>query len=316
MKPTKFFMSTCLAVTLLACSPQAPAESEMDSAQTGSDRDSHGCIGSAGYQWSEVASECIRLFERGIALTHMQDLKATSVPYLVPSPDETRMELFVPDGTSAVLDEIAEDQWEDITGNYLVKFERPAMYVVYDNAGKTLYFEDRSNENSDLPEGRNDDWLSEIGVFSRIEEGGYPFYSLNVEFPKREMVMAFLLDVEELGISPDAIERLEGKSVSFEYTSDLEKNVVEIELESGFVLGWVDREDLRDYKTERGILGGAEVTMGDRAGSFYLEDAEGGRVVFETFVTPELAAANGRDAIVYYNVATENRIKGLSLDQD
>jgi hypothetical protein len=81
-------------------------------------------------------------------------------------------------------------------------------------------------------------------------------------------------------------------------------------------LGWVDREDLRDYKTERGILGGAEVTMGDRAGSFYLEDAEGGRVVFETFVTPELAAANGRDAIVYYNVATENRIKGLSLDQD
>ena len=34
----------------------------------GGDKDSHGCIASAGYQWSEVRHECIRIFEKGIRL--------------------------------------------------------------------------------------------------------------------------------------------------------------------------------------------------------------------------------------------------------
>ena len=29
----------------------------------GGDRDEHGCIGSAGYVWSEVSQDCIRVFE-------------------------------------------------------------------------------------------------------------------------------------------------------------------------------------------------------------------------------------------------------------
>ena len=32
----------------------------------GGDRDEHGCIGSAGYVWSEVSQDCIRVFEKGI----------------------------------------------------------------------------------------------------------------------------------------------------------------------------------------------------------------------------------------------------------
>ena len=34
----------------------------------GSDRDEHGCIGSAGYQWSQVQKKCIRIFEAGTRL--------------------------------------------------------------------------------------------------------------------------------------------------------------------------------------------------------------------------------------------------------
>ena len=34
----------------------------------GGDRDKHGCIGSAGYQWSEVQQDCIRVFEKGIRM--------------------------------------------------------------------------------------------------------------------------------------------------------------------------------------------------------------------------------------------------------
>jgi len=32
---------------------------------TGNDRDEHGCIGSAGYTWSVVKNDCIRIFEAG-----------------------------------------------------------------------------------------------------------------------------------------------------------------------------------------------------------------------------------------------------------
>lgn len=34
----------------------------------GADRDAHGCIGSAGYVWSQVREECIRPFEAGIRM--------------------------------------------------------------------------------------------------------------------------------------------------------------------------------------------------------------------------------------------------------
>ena len=38
----------------------------MDEFPVGADRDGHGCIGSAGYVWSEAVQDCIRLFESGI----------------------------------------------------------------------------------------------------------------------------------------------------------------------------------------------------------------------------------------------------------
>jgi hypothetical protein len=39
-----------------------------ESRPTGADKDPQGCIGSAGYQWSQLAKECIRPFELKIQL--------------------------------------------------------------------------------------------------------------------------------------------------------------------------------------------------------------------------------------------------------
>jgi len=45
--------------------PVVPAQQENDITQplVGSDRDEHGCIGSAGYSWCEAKLKCIRIFE-------------------------------------------------------------------------------------------------------------------------------------------------------------------------------------------------------------------------------------------------------------
>lgn len=62
----------------------------------GGDRDEHGCIGSAGYQWSEVQQDCIRLFEKGIRL---KAIDGDQSAFIVFSPDSSKVELFFSSGS-------------------------------------------------------------------------------------------------------------------------------------------------------------------------------------------------------------------------
>ena len=39
----------------------------------GSDKDKHGCVTSAGYRWSEVKQNCVRIFEEGMRLIPAND---------------------------------------------------------------------------------------------------------------------------------------------------------------------------------------------------------------------------------------------------
>ena len=61
----------------------------------GGDRDGHGCIGSAGYVWSEVSQDCIRVFEKGIRTESVRGDNRSV--YIVFSPDSSQVELFFSD---------------------------------------------------------------------------------------------------------------------------------------------------------------------------------------------------------------------------
>jgi hypothetical protein len=314
-------LSTALATlfALAACGPAGDQEIELEANLPGSDRDAHGCIGSAGYEWSALVGECIRVWERGIALMNMQDSDDTSGAYLVKGEDDEKLELFYGGAAPVLLSKSGENEWHDAAGEFLVRLEPPSMYAVYDKEGASLYFEDRSDVNSapvPAEDETDDDLLTEYGILSSIEDGAYPFYAANMEFPKREMVIAFTLNIEDLQIEPAALMALEGQYVSIDYVSKLDKMVVEMELESGFLMGSENREQLRDYKIERGIMGGAEITMGDLPGSFYLEDAENNKVFFEEYITEEMMAGLGRDVIVYYQVRGQNIIKKITMPEE
>ena len=56
------------AALMGACSPHPPT-AQATLPVTGSDKDAHGCIASAGYSWSPLRGECIRIFEVGLAFT-------------------------------------------------------------------------------------------------------------------------------------------------------------------------------------------------------------------------------------------------------
>lgn len=107
-----------------AAVPPAPASASAEAAsdppaappptgpKLGADRDAHGCIGSAGYAWSEIRKSCVRLFEVGLRLDPVPPPKgneATLSAFLVFAADDRApakndsVELFVPGTTGGAL---------------------------------------------------------------------------------------------------------------------------------------------------------------------------------------------------------------------
>jgi hypothetical protein len=70
-----------------------PKEQQKE-AVVGGDSDSHGCKASAGYTWSALKKECIRVFENSTKLNHAEDGKTYStVSYVIF--DGNKAELFL-----------------------------------------------------------------------------------------------------------------------------------------------------------------------------------------------------------------------------
>ncbi len=84
----KIFLLGCAAAVLCGCRSSVGL--------AGADRDEHGCIASAGYTWSRVAGDCLRLWEAGVQLTDAQDPAASLAAYAVISGDGTKTEVFLP----------------------------------------------------------------------------------------------------------------------------------------------------------------------------------------------------------------------------
>ncbi|ASE61791.1 hypothetical protein EGY07_06590 [Chryseobacterium indologenes] len=73
----------------------------------GGDRDVHGCKGSAGYTYSQIRNNCVRVFEQKIKLKEVSpDKSSSSMTAVIFSKDMKRAEVFIPDGMakSIILD--------------------------------------------------------------------------------------------------------------------------------------------------------------------------------------------------------------------
>lgn len=73
----------------------------------GGDRDVHGCIGSAGYTYSQLKNNCIKTFSQKIKLKEVStDKSYTSTTAVIFNKSMTKAEVFIPDGAakSIILD--------------------------------------------------------------------------------------------------------------------------------------------------------------------------------------------------------------------
>ena len=99
MKKTMNFCGMLLMVSCLAAcgsSTKQRSETKETVKLVGNDKDDHGCIGSAGYQWSELLQDCIRPFEKGIQMSSSTDPYSSFAAYLVLNEDSSKVEVFLP----------------------------------------------------------------------------------------------------------------------------------------------------------------------------------------------------------------------------
>ncbi len=139
-------MALCLLLTGCTGAPgNKNSQTETpDSAPTvGGDTDEHGCKASAGYQWSVVKNECVRLFEAGIRLDpKAEGLDTTLSAFAVfkSFEEDAQAEIFIPgQSASILLDKTGTDDagtWKN-TAYTLSQYR--GMYTLDDANGKTLY---------------------------------------------------------------------------------------------------------------------------------------------------------------------------------
>lgn len=162
-----------------------------------------------------------------------------------------------------------------------------------------------------------DDEIREYGILTEIEDAPYPMFSIDVEFPEREMSQSFLFNVEESPLNMESLMALRGKYATFYYTSDEEPDIYDIHYECESLLG-EDAIDITDADDEiTGVLSGAEsVSAGDLPDEITITSKDGKAMAFECFITEEMAAGNGEEVTVFFSKRYVNRITYISHSKD
>lgn len=124
MKHLVSFLALYLFIFLASCNSNKGM-------MTGNDKDSHGCIGSAGYTWSVVQNNCIRVWESGVRLNNYINPQATTCTYVVFSTDSTLAEIFIPDLKTKPILKREGDKWS--AKSYFLKNIQGKLSLYKDN---------------------------------------------------------------------------------------------------------------------------------------------------------------------------------------
>lgn len=100
MKLIQLALIFLLATAFAACNNKPAAEAKApETPIVGNDADEHGCRASAGYQWSAIKNECIRLFESGIRLDPKDaslDQTLSAFVVFASDADQAKAEVYLP----------------------------------------------------------------------------------------------------------------------------------------------------------------------------------------------------------------------------
>jgi hypothetical protein len=148
-----------------------------------------------------------------------------------------------------------------------------------------------------------DDELQDVGIIESIEDGNYPFFVVTVNFVKREMKIDFNLNIESISLDIAGLNELIGKYAAFHYTSELENNLNDLQIEGKSLFGEYAPEYDTNSSQIKGALNGADaVTPGDLPSMISVADLEGKKMNFELFIDSETVKANNKTVDAFYDI--------------
>lgn len=165
-----------------------------------------------------------------------------------------------------------------------------------------------------LPE-PSEDQIRERGLLRQVEDSGYPFVNLTIEFPERRFEENFVLNLEEVeNVDPATINKWVGKYVTFNYTSNIANALLDVRMDGTSLLGMSDEDLPEDVQKITGVLSGAaEVTTGDLPVLIRITDPHERSLAFEFFVTEELVKAEGMLVEGVFQERTSNNMMAIAL---
>ncbi|HET6226264.1 MAG TPA: hypothetical protein VFF27_08300 [Bacteroidia bacterium] len=87
-------------ITILICLTFKTMMAQM----VGGDKDKHGCRASAGYTFSVIKKECIRVFEQQVILNEVNPAdSSTSISAVIFSDDKKKAEIFIPGSKASIV---------------------------------------------------------------------------------------------------------------------------------------------------------------------------------------------------------------------
>lgn len=158
--------------------------------------------------------------------------------------------------------------------------------------------------------------LTELGQLANVEDAGYPFVVLTVDFPERQFSEYFELNLEAVkSVNIATLNNSVGKYISFEYNSELFNVLLDLRHNGQSIFPESEVSvDRKGIKTITGILSNAaEETRGDQPDIIYIQTEEEYRAAFYFFITPEIVALNGQTVDGYYEERTLNTITKLKV---
>lgn len=157
--------------------------------------------------------------------------------------------------------------------------------------------------------------IPEMGLLLQVEDAGYPFATLTIEFPERNFTEYFTINMES--VENATITKLNsyiGEYVKFTYSSEFTYALLDLFYDGKSIFGAEVAPEGESIKAIEGVLYGADQTTdGDIPGEVSVFADDGENLYFPYFITQEMVNVNEKWVTAFYETRTSNTIMSIDV---
>lgn len=158
--------------------------------------------------------------------------------------------------------------------------------------------------------------IKDLGLLKNVEDSGYPFAALTIEFPEKKLTESFGINLAEVtNVDMNILTNSIGKYVSIGYTSEVQNALLDLRFKGKSVFpDTPDMQTRKNLKTITGVLSNAaEETQGDIPVTLTITTKEGTIESFDFFIDAGIVALNGKEVTGYFEPRTSNKILAIEV---